>query len=144
MSTGPLGKILILTGVAIVVLGVVLLFIDKIPLLGKLPGDFVVRNLTTAAEEYIVPEKKFYQKYEWMEDGEHDYASYRSKGMIIALELTSALLSELGLPELFYFKAPWEEDMLAQKGDFIASHLGLNEVYRIGRKEFFETYQALH
>lgn len=44
MNTGPLGKILILTGTAIILLGVVLLFVDKVPLLGKLPGDIVVRK----------------------------------------------------------------------------------------------------
>jgi len=44
MNTGPLAKILILTGVAIIILGVVLLFIDKIPLLGKLPGDMIVKK----------------------------------------------------------------------------------------------------
>jgi len=44
MNAGPLARILILTGAAIIILGVVLLFIDKIPLLGKLPGDIVVRK----------------------------------------------------------------------------------------------------
>lgn len=44
MNSGPLGKILILTGAAIIILGVALLFVDKIPLLGKLPGDFVMRK----------------------------------------------------------------------------------------------------
>ena len=44
MNTGPLAKILILTGAAVIILGVILLFIDKIPLLGKLPGDIVVRK----------------------------------------------------------------------------------------------------
>jgi len=44
MNTGPLAKILILTGAAIIILGVILLFIDKIPLLGKLPGDMVIRK----------------------------------------------------------------------------------------------------
>lgn len=44
MNTGPLAKVLILTGAAIILLGVILLFIDKVPLLGKLPGDIVVRK----------------------------------------------------------------------------------------------------
>lgn len=34
-----LGKILIVVGVMTVIIGVVLLFVDKIPFLGKLPGD---------------------------------------------------------------------------------------------------------
>ena len=44
MSFAPLGKILIITGAAIIVLGVAFLFVDKIPFLGKLPGDFLVRR----------------------------------------------------------------------------------------------------
>jgi hypothetical protein len=40
----PLGRILILIGGVFVVAGVVLLLFDKIPLLGKLPGDIVVRK----------------------------------------------------------------------------------------------------
>ncbi len=44
MNTGPLAKVLILTGAAIIILGVLLLFIDKIPVLGKLPGDIMIRK----------------------------------------------------------------------------------------------------
>jgi hypothetical protein len=44
MSTAPLAKLLILTGLAIIILGVILLFVDKIPLVGKLPGDIVIRK----------------------------------------------------------------------------------------------------
>ncbi len=44
MNTGPLAKVLILTGAAIIVLGVLMLFIDKIPVLGKLPGDIMIRK----------------------------------------------------------------------------------------------------
>lgn len=40
----PLGKILILVGGVFVIAGVVLLLFDKIPFLGKLPGDIVVRK----------------------------------------------------------------------------------------------------
>lgn len=39
-----LGKILILIGIITVILGGILLFADKIPLLGKLPGDIVIRK----------------------------------------------------------------------------------------------------
>ena len=48
MNTAPFGKILIITGTAILMLGFVFLLYDKIPLLGKLPGDFVFKkkNLT--------------------------------------------------------------------------------------------------
>jgi hypothetical protein len=40
----PFGKLLILTGAIIVVIGVVLLFADKIPFIGKLPGDIYIKK----------------------------------------------------------------------------------------------------
>jgi hypothetical protein len=44
MTLAPLGKILIITGAAIIVIGVAFLFIGKIPYLGKLPGDIMVKR----------------------------------------------------------------------------------------------------
>ncbi len=38
------GKMLILFGVIIVGLGLLLLFFDKIPLIGKLPGDIYIKK----------------------------------------------------------------------------------------------------
>ncbi len=40
----PLGKILMFLGAAIFGVGVILLFTDKIPFLGKLPGDISVKK----------------------------------------------------------------------------------------------------
>lgn len=39
-----LGRALIIFGVIFVAVGVVLMFADKIPLLGRLPGDIVIRR----------------------------------------------------------------------------------------------------
>ena len=44
MNIGPLGKILLITGAAVMILGAALLFFDRIPFLGKLPGDFMIRR----------------------------------------------------------------------------------------------------
>jgi hypothetical protein len=38
------GKTLVLFGVVMVVVGLVLMFFDKIPLLGKLPGDIHIKR----------------------------------------------------------------------------------------------------
>ncbi len=38
------GKSLVLFGVVMVVVGLVLMFFDKIPLLGKLPGDIHIKK----------------------------------------------------------------------------------------------------
>ncbi len=43
-SFSSFGKILILAGGVLVVAGVVSAFLDKIPFVGKLPGDIVVRK----------------------------------------------------------------------------------------------------
>lgn len=44
MSQTPIAKILIIAGAAIFIFGVALLFLDRITVAGKLPGDIVVRR----------------------------------------------------------------------------------------------------
>jgi uncharacterized membrane protein YkgB len=44
VGLGALGKLLILLGVLIVVIGLLLLIGEKIPWLGKLPGDIIIRK----------------------------------------------------------------------------------------------------
>ncbi len=39
-----IGKVLIIAGIAFVVIGILLMQFDKIPLIGKLPGDILVRK----------------------------------------------------------------------------------------------------
>jgi hypothetical protein len=41
---GPLGKMLILLGVFIILVGLFLLFGEKIPWIGRLPGDIIIRK----------------------------------------------------------------------------------------------------
>ncbi len=41
---GPLGKMLILLGVFIILIGVFLLVGERIPWLGKLPGDIIIKK----------------------------------------------------------------------------------------------------
>jgi Protein of unknown function (DUF2905) len=44
IMTQELGRTLIIFGAVIVLIGVLLVFSGKIPFLGRLPGDFVVRK----------------------------------------------------------------------------------------------------
>jgi uncharacterized membrane protein YkgB len=44
LGLGFLGKLLILLGVFIILIGIFLLIGDRIPWLGKLPGDFIIRK----------------------------------------------------------------------------------------------------
>ena len=41
---GPLGKMLILLGVFVILVGLFLLFGEKIPWIGRLPGDIIIRK----------------------------------------------------------------------------------------------------
>jgi uncharacterized protein HemY len=40
----PIGKVLVVFGLVIAGLGLALMFFDKIPFLGKLPGDITIRR----------------------------------------------------------------------------------------------------
>lgn len=44
IGLGPLGKMLILVGVFIILIGVLLLVGEKIPWIGRLPGDIIIRK----------------------------------------------------------------------------------------------------
>lgn len=39
-----IGKILLIVGGAIVILGLILIFADHVPFLGKLPGDIIIKR----------------------------------------------------------------------------------------------------
>nr|MBN2276510.1 DUF2905 domain-containing protein [candidate division Zixibacteria bacterium] len=43
-----MGKILIITGAVFLLTGIIMLFADKIPFLGNLPGDIYIRKGRTA------------------------------------------------------------------------------------------------
>jgi hypothetical protein len=44
LGFGSLGKLLILLGVLIIVIGLLLVVGEKIPWIGKLPGDIIIRK----------------------------------------------------------------------------------------------------
>lgn len=103
-------------------------------------GDFIVVNKTIAGEAYILKPSVFKEKYSFFKTGEGAFDEYEPKGKVIALELTKERMARLGFSDPFYFEAPWKEPMKAGAGDFLATPPDYSEVYRIGRKEFFETY----
>ncbi len=41
---GSFGKVLIITGIILIIAGALFLFVNKIPFLGRLPGDIAVQN----------------------------------------------------------------------------------------------------
>jgi hypothetical protein len=46
-DTQSVGRLLVIAGAALIVLGLLLLVIGRIPLLGRLPGDFTIRRGST-------------------------------------------------------------------------------------------------
>jgi hypothetical protein len=104
-------------------------------------GDFVVKNQTDAQEMYIIGSEKFNEKYQFLGESEDGFSEYEPRGKVLGIELTTDLLNELGLDAEFEFMAPWGEKMVAKKGDYIVTPPDYSEVYRIARKEFFETYE---
>lgn len=95
--------------------------------------DFVVKNLQTEyQEEYIIPEEMFYQRYIKLYDYE-DGSIYKPIGKIKAAIYQGSDIE---------FVAKWGRLMILKTGDFIVSPFpDFQEVYRIARKEFFETYE---
>ena len=98
-------------------------------------GDFVVRNLQTEwQEEYIVPCDMLFNRYKFFYYYDKG-AVYIPIGKIIACRYYGSDLE---------FVAKWGRLMALKRGDFIVSpYPELNEVYRIARKEFFETYEEV-
>jgi hypothetical protein len=103
--------------------------------------DYIVQNQTDAKEMYILSAGVFLSRYQPLGAPSADgFVEYRPTGRILAIELTLANLSALDLPPEFRFTADWGEDMVAKAGDFIGCLDDFSSVYRLARKEFFETY----
>lgn len=106
-------------------------------------GDFIVRNRSSAKETYVVKEGPFRKKYREVEPLPKGYALYRAVGYIHALELDEAILKELQMDTPFHFMAAWGQPMIAKAGDYLVIPESQDEVYRIARQEFWETYEAI-
>ncbi len=103
-------------------------------------GDYVIKNQTKAGEQYIISGKKFQKRYEFDFEMEGDYDTYTSIGTVWGIEITKEILKQFKLANEFYFVAAWGQNMVVKENDYIVTQEDFNEVYRIARKEFFETY----
>ena len=106
-------------------------------------GDFIVRNQTEAGEEYLMGSEKFHRKYLYMEPAGEGMARYQPLGKAWAVEMTAGLARELGFPLPFEFLASWGAPMIVKENDFLVCSPRFSSVYRIARKEFFETYRKV-
>ncbi len=104
----------------------------------------LVQNLTSTGECYLIQQHTFSARYRRVEALDGDWALYAALGEIQALEIDADLLALLGVGSCFRFIAPWGSAQVARRGDMLAAPWpALDEVYRIARREFAQTYRAL-
>ena len=109
-------------------------------------GDMLVKNQTDAAEIYVMSKESFEARYVKIKKtvlAEAEFEEYTSIGKIYALCVDKQLLTKLNLENSFYFEAPWNSNMICKVDDYLACPTDFSQVYRIARKEFFETYVQL-
>lgn len=103
--------------------------------------DVVVKNLTGAGEMYLVEKDKFDARYRCVEEVADEWKLYDAVGEVLAIEISRDLTAMLGVGGEFSIMAPWGSEQIAREGDmFVAPLPALDEVYRVARKEFAETY----
>lgn len=97
-------------------------------------GDRVVRNPTQAREQYIISTAKIQSRYEQQGDiSLGGWLQYKAKGECQGIPYQG---------EAMEFVASWGENMVLKPGDMIVTPLPQkNEVYRIARVEFNDTYR---
>lgn len=97
-------------------------------------GDYVLRNGTVAAEQYILSGKKLATRYLLLEPAAGGgWAKYKATGECSAVRYDGQDAS---------FVAAWGEEMVLKHGDFLCIPLpAADEVYRIAAAEFGETYR---
>ena len=105
------------------------------------PGDYILKNTTIAEEMYILKPSKFEKRYQYLKEKKNGWKIYKAIGKIKAIQVDNNLLKDLGVGDTFYFTAPWGEKMIVKKDDYLVSPLNYSEIYRIAKKEFFETYK---
>jgi hypothetical protein len=105
-------------------------------------GDFIVKNQTKSGEQYVLTPDKFTSRYQSTGVEKDGFEEFKPVGKIIALKLDKRILEGVNLSDIFQFMANWGAEMVAKKGDYLACPLDYSEIYRIAKKEFFETYKT--
>ncbi|MEP1472306.1 MAG: hypothetical protein ABJK25_15160 [Halieaceae bacterium] len=104
--------------------------------------SFVIKNLTSAGEQYIVSRKTLEGRYGLQARRDERWSEYLPVGRIMAIVVNDSVLEALQMPSSFKIMASWGQLQKVCEGDILASPLPDNkEVYRIDRKEFDQTYQ---
>lgn len=103
-------------------------------------GDWLVENQTSSNEWYLVKAETFEKKYTFMQALENGWGCYHPKGEILGLVVNEAHFKELDVAKELRFQAPWKDSMVAKPGDMLVVPPEKDEIYRIAKKEFGETY----
>lgn len=103
-------------------------------------GDWLVENQTSSNEWYLVKAETFQKKYSLVHSLEKGWGSYQPKGEIFGLHIIKSHLDELGATDVLEFQAPWKDTMIVKVGDMLVVPPEKDEIYRIAKKEFGETY----
>lgn len=106
-------------------------------------GDWLVENQTSSEEKYLVKPKIFESKYEMVDSLGDGWACYKPKGIMRGYEFETVDLNHFGANDRLEFQAPWKDTMFVRIGDFLIIPPGEEEIYRVARKEFLETYQEV-
>lgn len=100
-------------------------------------GDVIIQNDTDEKEEYILSKEKLESRYQKTNNTKDGMDIYLAKGKCIALTYEGA---EHGMDNKIKFIAPWNEEMVLEDGDKIVTTEKMDEIYRIDRKSFEQTY----
>lgn len=104
-------------------------------------GDWLVENQTSSSEQYLIKPKVFESKYTFIQSLEDGWGCYQPKGKVIAIQIEKSDLSHFDKAEKMEFEAPWKELTILRVGDFLVVPPEKDEIYRIAKKEFGETYE---
>ncbi len=99
-----------------------------------------VENQTSTNELYLVKAETFKKKYSLVQSLEQGWGCYQPKGEISGLIVGKDHLEAFGATSVMEFQAPWKDTMIVKPGDMLVVPPEKDEIYRIAKKEFGETY----
>ena len=100
--------------------------------------------MTDAREQYIVSGKTMGQRYRPSKALNDDWVEYLPLGEVRAIVVDQSLISRLNKAESFFITASWGSSQRVELGDFLVTPLpSENEIYRVGKKEFEQTYRLV-
>ena len=103
-------------------------------------NDYIVQNQTEAKELYLLNRDKLFQRYQPSYQVDDGWVLFKPTGKVKAIVVTDDVIQTIGSE----FIAPWGEPMKVAVGDMLCvPYPNNNEVYRIAKKEFEETYEVI-